>query len=566
VTESGTGKPLDGVLVSITDCAGQSAVKPVTIRTDAQGRLRMENCPLRYGNVMLERSGSGRVVMKYVDLSKPLKAVMAKGASITGVLTDEAGKPRPNVHLSLDGDLGYPCMTTDAAGKFSVTYLPAGRYDIYVPNGENEYVATHEVDLTAGQDYIVDWKRPGEAVLEGRITLKGRPVSGVRVAAGPKSGMRLSAVAGSDKDGRYRLSFYKAGDYNMTWSVGDWMDSNKIWVNSRLTLKKGVNHVDMVLPGASISGKVVDAATGKPIAKAKVRAYVKRTDKEEIGDTGWSWQHTDPWWWPKNEAETDANGEFRVNNLPEGTWLVALKPNGSAGDVIHSLPSKVGRDADKTGVLLRVSKTGAAAVGAVDAETGKALPKSYAMCVDEWGFLYYPDRDEACTTAGCASEPKRSEQNGVLFSGLPAGKYRAMVQTESHLPTFTPFEVKPGKTTAVTAKPRTGGRIVFRLKETDGDTAPGIPWVGFKVTKPGSGKPVFEDYMGPYWGNILFLAGDTPRQSAMPIAPGTYRVEAVLRLENSPGWVGAKDDLWSWSGTVKVGQGRDAVITVPWRK
>ncbi len=523
VAEAGAGKPLDGVLISVADCAGRSVSKPESVRTDAQGRFRKESYPVRYGNVMLERAGYGSTVLKYVDLSKPLKASMAKGASVSGILLDKDGKPLPNGRLSMDSDVAdYRCITTDAAGKFSVTDLAAGRYYLYVSNSESMYTTSYEFDLAAGQSYIVDWSRPGEAVMEGAVTLKGRPVSGVRVGAGRKGGGHLSAVCWSDKDGKYRLSFYKAGDYNVTWSVGDWMDSNKVWVKQSVTLKKGVNRVDKILPGASISGRMLDAA-GKPVAKAKVRAYIRHTEKEEIGDTDWSWQHTNAWWWPKNEAETDSNGEFHLKNLVDGTWLVALNVSGTNQYAAHTAPFKLGRDEEKKGVVLKAGKTGSASVAAVDPKTGKAMSRWNVICVDDWGFLYYPDRDESCTTAGCSYEPKQGDKASMMFSNLPAGRYKAVVLTESSPAEFAPFEVKPGKRTALAPKLHPSGGIVFRLKETDGDMAPGVPWIGFKVMKPGSGRPVLADYNGPYWGSLLLESPGTPG------TPGTAAGEGCRR-------------------------------------
>jgi len=76
---------------------------------------------------------------------------------------------------------------------------------------------------------------------------------------------------------------------------------------------------------------------------------------------------------------------------------------------------------------------------------------------------------------------------------------------------------------------------------------------------------VLEDAQGPCWGNVQFLRGDPPREAALPIEPGKYQVEAVLRTENQAGVLMSGTDLWAGTSTVKVQADKDAVIEIPWK-
>ena len=306
---------------------------------------------------------------------------------------------------------------------------------------------------------------------------------------------------------------------------------------------------------------MVDGKTGKPIAKVKVRGYVYQTETEKSLSDAWSWQHTESRWWPEKLAETDSPGRFQLNNLTPGKWMATIQDDKLGR--CHSVPFQVREGEKKQGVMIRVPQTGEARVAVVDDQTGKSIDVPYAVCNDEAGFSYWPATDESCAGGACGITATKMEDGAQIFA-LPPGHYKAYAQTMTHGPTSVAFDVTAGKKTDVTLKLHSGSKIVFRLMESEADPVPGLPWVGFKVRQPGSDKPVLADRDGPYWGDIMFFKEGSPREASLPIPPGTYEVEAVLRQENQSGVLGSGLDLWSGTQTVTVEEHKDAVIEIGW--
>jgi protocatechuate 3,4-dioxygenase beta subunit len=567
------GKPISDVLVTLLDTSSpwgwfnwrQERSHSVSARTDDQGKFLIENAPALRGSILCEKSGYGRMLLRGVKLSEPLEIGLANGATISGIVKDNAGKPVAGAYVRITHqslDIEFSPGSTDSGGRFVAADLPLGRYGIsrYTDDPHGRRFA--EVEVAAGQEHEVDWNRVGEVVVEGKVTLGGKPREDVAVQANSWTGREVNGLALSDKSGAYSFSTLTPGDYKITWSVGEWMDPNHIWVTQRHCLAKGKNRIDIALPDASVTGKVFDRKTGKPISNVTVRGYVYETEAEHSLSGEWSWQHTEPQWWPEKQAKTDSHGRFQLSNHTPGKWMATIQDDKLGR--CHCVPFQVREGEKKQGVMIKVPQSGEARVAVVDDQTGKPIDKPYAVCKDQAGFSYYPETDDSCAGGACGIYATKVEDGAVVFANLPPGRYQAFTQTMTKSPASAAFDVKAGKKTEVTIRLYSGSKIVFRLMESAEDPVPGLPWVGYRVKKPGSDKPVLVDPGGPTWGGVLFFKEGSPREVSMPIAPGTYEVEAVLRQENQSGVLGSEANLWSGTQTVTVEEHKDAVIEIPW--
>lgn len=573
VTEAGTRKPIGDVLVTLLDTSSpwgwfswkQERPHSLSARTDNQGKFLVENAPAFRGSVLFEKPGYGRTMIRSVKLSEPLEIGLQKGTAISGVVKDNAGKPVAGAYVSVmhrSLDIEFSPGSTDSGGRFVAKDLPAGKYGVSRYSDDPHESRFVEVEVATGEEHEVDWNQTGEVQVGGKVTLGGKPKTDVRVTASEMSARYSSGSALTDKTGSYRLSLRRPGSYKITWSVGEWMDPNHVWIDRQRKLAKGKNRIDIALPDAGIAGKVVDARTGKPIAKVKVRGYVFETETSKFLRSDWSWQHTEPRWWPEKLAETDAQGRFQLKTLTPGKWIAVLQADNLSE--CHSQPFEIREGVKKQGLVLRVPQAGEAGVIVMDDETQVPIKNAYAVCKDVYGFSYYPATDESCAGGTCSALPKPTETGALAFKNLPPGRYRAFAQTMTHTPASMTFDVKAGQKTDVTLRLQSGSKIVFRLMESEEDPVPGLPWVGFKVKQPGSDKPVLADRDGLYWGDIMFFKEGSPREASMPIAPGTYEVEAVLREENQSGVLGSQTDLWSGTQTVVVDEDKDAVVEITW--
>lgn len=147
-------------------------------------------------------------------------------------------------------------------------------------------------------------------------------VSGVvRTRSGPIKGLYMS-IAGpevpsrpvqTDSAGRYRFIGTVPGTYTISMQKPE--DASAARPRT-ITVKSGdrIEGVDFVTPeGAAIAGKVTDRA-GRPVSGMVIVAYLRWQAQGRIRLS------------EKGGAVTDDNGEYRIGNLSDGTYLIGAVP------------------------------------------------------------------------------------------------------------------------------------------------------------------------------------------------------------------------------------------------
>jgi len=577
ISEQATGKGLDKVLVTLLDPGfwGYGGIAdldwsnipavchPISAHTDTDGKFRIAAVPMRYGSVLLEKAGYGRTLLQGVNLNRPLWFSMEPGATISGSVFDEPGKPLVDTTIEIrskDGSLAGK-MKPDAGGKFLFADLGPGEY-IIQQSSAGKVRKLHYAAVGAGEQYQVDWNRPGESLLEGTITRKGAPVAGANLALYPENQGWYDALGESGTDGTFRLNVPKAGVHMLMTSLGKWHASDSVEVNSRVVIEPGTNHLQIELPGAEVSGRMMDRKTGKPLAGVAIQLFTRKTELEFIGRerVPFSVSLTPQWFSVLGTTRTDGDGRFTLRNVGDGECLIALS-NGT-NDNIPSLPFTVGKN-EKKECTVEIPLVGSAHISVVDAATGKPIPDEEAICVDAQGFCFYPER-----TQDMSGPTLHLTQDGkMIFADLPVGRYLAYSaglssQISQYPTTVTPFEVKADEVATVTLPMKRGGSLAFQLKENEDEQMPGAPWVGLKITSP-DGKPVLDEFDGLHFSNLIYLGGETPRRGSLALRPGTYRIEAVLGYDR--GYFPADHYLWRCTQTISIEEGKDTLIEIPWK-
>lgn len=237
---------------------------------------------------------------------------------VTGKVTRAAGPPAVGVPLSLKSGAGPPITSaTDESGTFRVRYLPPGRYEIRA--GDGDFTASTSCEVKAGQ--VVRAKLALPPAKTGTISgsIEKREMRGPRYAAARDPGLTLiQAVQGAkviagvyvDDQGRYQLKNLPPGRYQVRALCGEAIPQTK----SNVEVTAGVNrsHVDFLLTinleAVSISGQVIAAQTRAPLRAAKV--YIISGGRLV------------------NFAATDTAGQYRVCNLPTGTYSLKVEMEG----------------------------------------------------------------------------------------------------------------------------------------------------------------------------------------------------------------------------------------------
>lgn len=282
-----------------------------------------------------------------------------------------------------------PRTQSDAEGNYRLTILRAGRYLVNV--GYPGYIAASEADtfrFNGGKMIVVDegdtltdidfeLKRGG--VITGRITdASGRPVIGTQVSlmrADPQGRVMPfypmsfpQSQQGTDDRGEYRIYGLPAGRYRV--GVGQGASATRIPMRGGFyaqTYYPGVTDeakaelVD-VTEGSEVTninisfgspettysliGRVVDAATGKPVPGvfSGYGAVVTLDGRQRLNLQR-----------PNNEP-TNARGEFRIEGLSPGRYAAFLMPRGTAageGNLFSDPVTFEVKDADVGGIEIK---------------------------------------------------------------------------------------------------------------------------------------------------------------------------------------------------------------------
>jgi RNA polymerase sigma factor (sigma-70 family) len=328
-----------------------------TVRADAAGRFRLElprKALAGYGDFRLLTAGGGQPGWKTLrrDAQQPaIELRTATGRTFRGRLVDESGKPAGGVRVQVaagsrpDGSQvdavffhvppgrlrSWPePVTTDRDGRFTFRGLPSDA-KLYL-RVEDPRFAPQWLAVPAGQAGEASPVRFGLAprrALEGRLTSRatGLPLAGARVVAHGSSpapaGLLCLAEAETDAAGRYRLYPFPG----QAVSVFAYPPAGAAYlsVDKVVAWPPGSprQELDMALPpGVRLAGKVIERASGKPVAGAEVH-YRPMAQNPALRRT--VAEPTVAFW--KLNTHTAADGTFRLVVLPGPGHLLIKGPS-----------------------------------------------------------------------------------------------------------------------------------------------------------------------------------------------------------------------------------------------
>lgn len=290
----------------------------------------------------------GRIPFKGSDKPQPFEltkaqavtgvtlTVEARDGVIKGVVVGADKAPVPDAWVTLRPDFkptdnrrdmmssflrpADPILT-GADGTFTASRLRRGLYQIAVEGPKGASRASKN-GVKTGDTVTLVLEPLGSIV--GRVTIAG--VAGVPGAGAPmkefdlgcrpeeRGGMRFTSDSGSRRftnaDGSYQVDRLQPGEYTCSAS------SNAGTATGKIVVATGPATLDLVIvPYATITGTVVDAATGKPVAGLIAFATGDGVDGKQFMDlmTG-------------KGPTTDAAGRFTVERIPAGKGQVHVAP------------------------------------------------------------------------------------------------------------------------------------------------------------------------------------------------------------------------------------------------
>ena len=341
--------------------------------------------------------------------------------------------------------------TTDDDGKYQLTELAAGQFTImplakafvastsggYKPPGQSITVAEGET-ITK-----IDFALIRGGVITGRITdTDGRPVIGERVNVVAKDASDasppLTVFDGSrnktDDRGIYRVYGLSPGNYKV--SIGQAAAAANVAIMGMggsqyiktfypgvteeakatlLEINEGteVTNIDLVarksVRGFSVSGRVVDADSGQPVASMFVVHSSLNEGTQQLGGINFS------------GGQTDANGKFRLDNIQPGHYAAYTLSTGEATNSYSDQTPFDVVDADVSGIEIKVRRGATISGVAVVENNFDPAVTSLLQTVSLFAFS---------TTKGGTPSFSRAQINrdgSFSFSGLAPGKVQMNV-------------------------------------------------------------------------------------------------------------------------------------------
>ncbi|MBE0534749.1 MAG: carboxypeptidase regulatory-like domain-containing protein [Phycisphaerae bacterium] len=240
---------------------------------------------------------------------------LSMAGSISGQVTrDSDGSPIPDVWIEVyDSDSGewVDCALTDEEGNYMIAPLGSGTYHIqayaygtsYAGKWYDNVFSRHSaaaVIVIGGEDTAgINFSLSAGNTIHGTVVDKrtGLPVAGIEVGCWHEE-HQLWRSAWTDALGEYVLTGVTPGELSMQVLVLS--DSPYVRVGRDIFLVSDMWGVDFVLsPGATVSGRAVDAKTAEPIGGAYVDYWSERYA---------IWL----------SARTNDDGRFALTNLPPG--------------------------------------------------------------------------------------------------------------------------------------------------------------------------------------------------------------------------------------------------------
>ncbi|WP_169580837.1 MULTISPECIES: carboxypeptidase-like regulatory domain-containing protein [Microbacterium] len=486
-----------------------------------------------------------------------INPALARGGSVSGVVTDASGAPIENVSVrSYDADsfemVGW--ASTDATGAYALTGLPAGEYSVHFEAWSTNHITewwddaprsdeATRVAVTAGEDTtgISAELAIGNSVSGVVSDEDGLPVSGVVVEVVSETGEHLGQgwtddagayTAPSIPDGAYRVHFN--AQYASANLVSEWWDDVALEADARVLELAGgaeLESIDAQLaPAGAISGTVSDPS-GAPVTDAAVTLYAADPAVE-----GGSWVASE---W------VAADGSFAFHGVRAGSYK--LEVTSGSPDVL----GEWWRDASSESAAEAVTVEAGSTASGIDVELDAAGIVT-GVVSDADGApvegVTVEVHSEVSGTISAATDGAGIYRIGGLRTG--SAKIRFLTETASSdvagewwndalsADDATPIEITQGEiVSGIDAQLRPGGRITGTVLGSDGaplSSGMVLAYRGDEQT-PASQTWINED------GSFAVRG----------LAPGTYRVLVTIYAENL--------QIWEWWDNAQTRESADAV-------
>jgi hypothetical protein len=396
----------------------------------SRGEQRLRVIASGFGSQQLRMS----VPAAGIDLA-PVVIELGQAATLFGRVTDRDGKPRANEMVVAAGqhqavnELAAPLgfAMTDADGRFRIVDLAAGAWIvIHMADADAGPLtagqSVRSVGVDAGESVEVNFGSGKYRVRGLVLQANGTPLTQATLSLshetelGPENWIGVN----TDDQGRFEVGLDRTGEYS---AVIVELAGQRISVIGKFDVRDEPEcDVTLRIPTATISGRVLRAETGDPVAFASLVILESKDGRCEFSGV----------------VVADAEGRFQTAPFAAtGTYdLMAVSSTEALGiGLARGIQVTIGQSA--TGVELRMPRGGSLVVAPQD-ESGAAIPAAKVELVDARGVVI----DLAQTTA-------RDEKR---FAGVDATRWTVRVTADGFETLETHCDVAVGAEARVVAR------------------------------------------------------------------------------------------------------------------
>ncbi|MHB9001372.1 MAG: carboxypeptidase regulatory-like domain-containing protein [Thermoanaerobaculia bacterium] len=446
--------------------------------TGASGEFTITGLlPYRY-SIFAMKESLGRAELKDVDVRSAgrltIELKTPETATIYGRVTGISpleGNTQIRM-VSAYSDTGSAQGAIDAAGNYRLDDAPTGEVRVTAHLQGDAMSRTsmqRVVDVAAGAEVQVDLEFARAITVTGRVTRGGLPFARAYVSFAQEGIASGTGSAVTSADGTYEIALKRGGMWRVMVHAPDIRAPYRSLKNIESSQTLDIDTAEL-----TVDGRVVDAATGNPVAGATALLVESASDAM-----------------PAAQVETGTRGEFSLMAGAAGMYTLVVEKRGYG----HA-SREISLERSVTGLAIELTPSDGASLRLVDARNGAPL-SGVLLVRDSRGQVavsrYQSPRADGAIPLALA--PGRYDVTALVY-----GFATRRIQIDAPSPTID-IALTPGGTLRIESA--RDSRAIARLIGPDGQ--PYIPCC--------EGSPLFA------------LEGRTTR---IPnLLPGAYRLEII---------------------------------------